>query len=87
MKANDCQDLLDIHILPFGKVIRGPFWIFQQDSATIHVANSTWEWFLQNEVHVIDWPANSPDLNPMENVWAILCRSVYKYIYIYINIC
>ena len=25
----------------------------------------------------MDWPANFPDLNPMENLWAILCRSVY----------
>ena len=71
------QDLLDTHLLPFGETIGGPFWIFQQDNATIHVASSTWEWFLQYGVHVIDLPANSLDLNPMENLWAMLCRSVY----------
>ena len=30
MKANNYQDLLDTHLLPFGEVIGGPFWIFQQ---------------------------------------------------------
>ena len=54
MNATDYQDLLDIHLLPFGQAIGGPCGIFQQDNASIHVANSTWEWFLQNGVHVME---------------------------------
>ena len=77
MNATDYQDLLDIHLLPFAEAIEGPFWIFQQDAASNHVANSTWEWFLQNGVNLMEWPANSPDLNPMENLWDISCRTVY----------
>ena len=51
MKAN-YQDLIDL--LPLGEAIEGPFWIFQQDNATIHVANSIWKWFLQNGEHIMD---------------------------------
>ena len=53
MKANNYQDLLDTHLLVFGEVIGGPFWIFRHDNANIHVANSTWEWILRNWVHLI----------------------------------
>ena len=77
MNATDNQDLLNIHPLPFGEAIGGPFWIFQQDNASIHAANSTWEWFLQNGVHAIEGPANLPVLNPMEKLCGILCRTVY----------
>jgi hypothetical protein len=73
-------------LISCGKVIGGPFWIFQQDNATIHVANSTWEWFLENGIHIMDWLANLLDLNPMENLWAILCRSVYADGKVYTNI-
>ena len=77
MNATDYQDPLDIYLLSFGEAIGGPFRIFQQDNASIHVANSTWKWILQNGVHIMEWPANSPDPNPMENLWGILCHTVY----------
>ena len=49
----------------------------QQDNASIHSANTTWEWYLNNGVHVILWPPVSPVLNSMGNVWSLLVKAVY----------
>ncbi len=41
--------------------------IFQQDLAPAHTAKRTKSWLNDHGVGVLDWPANSPDLNPIEN--------------------
>ncbi len=45
--------------------------IFQQDLAPDHTAKTTKSWLNDHGVGVLDWPANSPDLNPIENRWGI----------------
>ncbi len=42
--------------------------IFQQDLAPVHTAKSTKSWLNDQGVDVLDWPANSPDLNLIENL-------------------
>jgi len=39
--------------------------LFQQDNARIHTAADTMAWFEENNVEVMEWPACSPDLNPI----------------------
>lgn len=51
-------------------------WIFMQDSAPPHAANSTRQYLAARQIQVLDWPGNSPDLNPIENLWAKVQRSL-----------
>ena len=51
---------------------------FQQDNAPIHISKPTLTFFRERNINVLSWPANSPDLNPIENAWAKLSRLVYK---------
>ncbi len=49
--------------------------IFQQDLAPAHTAKGTKSWFNDHDVTVLNWPANSPDLKPKENL-AIVKRKM-----------
>ncbi|KAI2650821.1 Transposable element Tcb2 transposase [Labeo rohita] len=54
--------------IPLVKLFKDADFIFQQDLAPAHTAKSTKSWLNDHGVGVLDWPANSPDLNPIENL-------------------
>ena len=77
-RAHICEGTIDLeayvgvlerHMLPSTqRLFPGTSCLFQQDNARPHSAGVTTAWLRRHRVHVLDWPACSPDLSPIENV-------------------
>jgi len=76
INAEAYRDMLDEQKWEFEEMSEGEP-IFQQDNAAIHTADIIKDWSLRNQIEALEWPAKSPDLNIIENLWGLLARKVY----------
>ena len=70
MNAIRYKNVLEDHLIQFLQIHDCS--VFMQDGAPCHKAKLITEWLKNKNITLLDWPGNSPDLNPIENMWSIM---------------
>lgn len=77
MNARQYGEVIDSCVLPvMNEWFPTGDGLFMQDSAPCHKAKVITQQLEENNINVLDWPGNSPDMNPIESIWSELKKKV-----------
>ena len=65
-------------VIPIGYLNIGKDFIYQQDNCPFHVSRQTKAFMNNSGIQLIEWPAYSPDINIIENLWSVISQIIYK---------
>ena len=71
------DEILRPLVRPYAGAV-GPGFLLMQDKARPHVAGVCQQFLQEEGIDAMDWPARSPDLNPIEHIWDIMSRSIHQ---------
>ena len=73
-------EIIEFSLSEMNKIMKNSV-ILQFDNNPKHISLKALEFYKENNIKIIDWPSNSPDLNPIKNIWAKiknkLCRQEF----------
>lgn len=78
LTGNKLIDIYKTTLLPSSKMIKNSNWMLLEDNDPKHTSKVAEAWRKKNNIDRIAWPSNSPDMNPIENVWNILKNRLGK---------
>ena len=79
MNANQYLCVLRTRLVPQASDWFGDDFIYQHDEAPCHTAKVIKKYFEENQIRVLPWPSNSPDMSPIETIWAIIKRQLERH--------
>ncbi|GFU53852.1 transposable element Tcb2 transposase [Trichonephila clavipes] len=80
MRQDQYKDILKNRFIPLLEewFPNGEPYIFMQDGAPCHTARSIKVFLAEQNISLLDWPGNSSDMSPIDNVWELMKREVAK---------